>query len=68
MRDIAGAIELPIVLVGSIVIGGGLGYFLDERLHTSPVFTLSLGFVGFAAGMIQLLRRLLKDMKIDGGS
>jgi F0F1-type ATP synthase assembly protein I len=53
--------ELPILLVASIGIGGGAGYFLDKRLHTSPVFTLILGLLGFAGGMVQLIRRLSKD-------
>jgi F0F1-type ATP synthase assembly protein I len=53
--------ELPILLVASIAIGGGAGYFLDKRIHTSPVFTLIFGFLGFAGGMIQLVRRLSKD-------
>jgi F0F1-type ATP synthase assembly protein I len=60
--------ELPILLVASIAVGGGLGYFLDERLHTSPVFTLIFGLVGFAAGMFQLVRRLSKDTKGDGAA
>jgi F0F1-type ATP synthase assembly protein I len=53
--------ELPILLVASVAIGGGAGYFLDKRIHTSPVFTLILGLLGFAGGMIQLVRRLSKD-------
>jgi F0F1-type ATP synthase assembly protein I len=53
--------ELPILLVASIGIGGGVGYLLDKRIHTSPVFTLILGLLGFAGGMIQLVRRLSKD-------
>jgi F0F1-type ATP synthase assembly protein I len=60
--------ELPILLVASIAVGGGLGYFLDEWLHTSPVLTLILGFLGFAGGMIQLVRRLSKDTKGHGGA
>jgi F0F1-type ATP synthase assembly protein I len=40
---------------------------LDTRFHTSPLFALLLGVAGFAAGMRQLLRRLSKDMKDDGG-
>jgi F0F1-type ATP synthase assembly protein I len=64
----ADALELPVLLVAAIAVGGGLGYLLDERIHTSPIFTLILGFIGFAAGMFQLLRRLLRDTKIDGGS
>jgi len=67
-RQISDVMELPILLVASIAIGGGLGYFLDERFHTSPVLTLILGFIGFAAGMIQLVRRLSKDTKGDGAA
>ena len=62
-RQISDVIELPFLLVGCIGIGGGLGYFLDVRFHTSPVLTLVLGLIGFAAGMIQLVRRLSKDTK-----
>lgn len=56
------------MLVACVAIGGGLGYFLDARFHTSPILTLIFGLVGFAAGMLQLVRRLSKDMKDDGGS
>jgi F0F1-type ATP synthase assembly protein I len=58
--------ELPILLVGSVAIGGGLGYLIDARLHTSPLFTLILGALGFAAGMRQLIVRLSKDTSDDG--
>jgi F0F1-type ATP synthase assembly protein I len=54
-------LELPFLLVACIAVGGGVGYFLDKRIHTSPVFTLIFGLLGFAAGMIQLVRRLSKD-------
>jgi F0F1-type ATP synthase assembly protein I len=53
--------ELPFLLVASVGIGGGAGYFLDKHFHTSPLFTLILGLLGFAGGMIQLVRRLSKD-------
>ncbi|MGH9562292.1 MAG: AtpZ/AtpI family protein [Terracidiphilus sp.] len=43
-----------------------MGYFLDLRLHTSPVLMLVLGLIGFVAGMLQLLRRLSKDTESDG--
>jgi len=50
--------DLPVVLVGSVVIAAGLGYLLDKRLGTSPVFTLILGLLGFAGGMFEVIRRL----------
>ncbi|PYU23238.1 MAG: hypothetical protein DMG32_16565 [Acidobacteria bacterium] len=50
--------DLPFVLVGSVVIGAGLGYLLDKRFGSSPVFALLLGVLGFAGGMYEVIRRL----------
>jgi F0F1-type ATP synthase assembly protein I len=58
LRQLANALDLPFVLVGSVVIGAGLGYFLDRRIHTSPLFTLLLGGLGFAGGIYEVIRRL----------
>jgi F0F1-type ATP synthase assembly protein I len=46
------------VLVGSVMIGAALGYFLDRRLHSSPLLTLLLGGLGFAGGIYEVIRRL----------
>jgi ATP synthase protein I len=56
----ATALELPIVLVSAIVVGGVLGYLLDRWLHTKPVLTLILGGVGFYAGVRDVLRRVAR--------
>ena len=52
------AMELPLVLVSAVVVGGLLGYFLDHWLHTQPIFLLVLGGIGFYAGVRDVLRRL----------
>jgi F0F1-type ATP synthase assembly protein I len=52
------AVELPFTLVGAVLLGGLLGFFLDHWLHTKIVFTLILGGIGFAAGLKEVLRRL----------
>jgi ATP synthase protein I len=57
-RQLANVMDLPFVLVGSVVIAAGLGYLLDKRLGTSPVLTLILGLLGFAGGMFEVIRRL----------
>lgn len=57
-RQIALAMELPFVFVATVVVGGGIGYLVDRWLHTSPVFLLILGGLGFVAGVREILRRL----------
>jgi F0F1-type ATP synthase assembly protein I len=52
------AFELPIVFVGAVVIGGGLGWFLDRWLHTQPWLLIVFGAFGFYAGLREILRRL----------
>lgn len=58
LHTLALAMELPFVLVAGVVIGGGAGYWLDAKLHTSPLLTFLLGLVGFAAGVREVLRRV----------
>ena len=55
------AMELPFTLVGAVLLGGVLGYFLDHWLHTKVVFTLVLGGLGFAGGLKEVLRRLAQS-------
>jgi F0F1-type ATP synthase assembly protein I len=57
-RQLANVMDLPFVLVGSVLIGAGLGYLLDKRLGISPVLTLILGLLGFGGGMFEVIRRL----------
>lgn len=66
IAQVAGALELPFVLVGSVLVGGVLGYFLDRSLHTAPILAMCGGFLGFVAGMWQVLRKLARDRKTNG--
>jgi ATP synthase protein I len=52
------AMELPFTIVGAVLLGGLLGYFLDRWLHTRLIFTFLLGGLGFAGGIKEVLRRL----------
>jgi F0F1-type ATP synthase assembly protein I len=52
------ALELPFTIVGGVILGGLLGYFLDRWLHTKMIFTFVLGGIGFYAGLREVLRRL----------
>ncbi|HLB86170.1 MAG TPA: AtpZ/AtpI family protein [Terriglobales bacterium] len=55
--------ELPFIPVAAVVIAGGLGYLMDKRFGTLPVFSLILGFLGFAAGVREIIRRIKSDAK-----
>ncbi len=59
-QQYATATELPLVMVGAIVVGGLLGFFLDRWLHTKPFIMIILGVVGFIAGLREVLRRVAK--------
>jgi F0F1-type ATP synthase assembly protein I len=55
------AMELPFTIVGAVLLGGAVGYFLDHWLHTKLIFTLILGALGFAGGLKEVLRRLAQS-------
>ena len=57
-NEAALALELPFTIVGAVLLGGLLGYFLDRWLHTKLIFTLILGGLGFYGGLREVLRRL----------
>ena len=67
LTQVAMAMELPIIMIACVVIAGGAGYLLDRWLHTSPLLTLILGFLGFGAGVWDIIRRLSHAEKADGG-
>jgi ATP synthase protein I len=59
-QQFAMAMELPFILVGTILVGGAIGYFLDSWLHTKPAMMIVFGAIGFVAGLRDILRRLPK--------
>jgi ATP synthase protein I len=63
IRELAMAMELPFIPIAAVLIGGGLGYVLDKKLGTAPLFTLVTGLVGFAAGLWQIIRRVKSNPK-----
>ena len=54
-RDLAG-MSLGIELVLSVLVMGAFGRWLDQRLHTDPIFILVGVVLGAAAGFRQILR------------
>jgi F0F1-type ATP synthase assembly protein I len=64
-QQFAIALELPFVLVTSVIVGGAFGYLLDRWLHTKPFGMLILGALGFFAGVREIVKRTGKGS--DGG-
>jgi ATP synthase protein I len=60
-RQFAMAMELPLILVASVGVGGLAGFFLDRWLHTKPLLMLVFGTLGFIGGLRDMLRRLAKQ-------
>ena len=59
--------SLGFILPAGAVGGHVLGWLLDDWLHTSPVFSIVLGFVGAAGGLIEILRILNREERRAGG-
>ena len=51
------AFEVPFTFVGAVFLGGLLGYYLDRWLHTGPWLMVLFGGLGFAGGIIEIVRR-----------
>ena len=48
--------RIGIELLGAVLAGAGIGYLIDSKLHTKPIFMLALIVLGFAAGVLDVLR------------
>jgi F0F1-type ATP synthase assembly protein I len=55
--QLGAAMELPFSFVGAVFMGGLIGYFLDKWLHAGPWLMVVFGCFGFAAGILEIVRR-----------
>ncbi len=58
--------RIGIELIASVLVGGGLGWYADEKLHTKPIFLLALLCLGFTAGVMNVIR-IAKGLDHAGG-
>lgn len=54
-------------LMAGVGVGAFIGYQLDAWLNTRPWFLIILIFLGFAGGVMNMYRAVLKDSKILPG-
>jgi F0F1-type ATP synthase assembly protein I len=59
--------SLGFILPAGALVGCACGWLLDRWLHTSPLLTVLLGFLGAAAGFIEVLQILGRAEKDDAG-
>ena len=56
--------SLAFLLPMAALVGYAIGHLLDKALHTHWIYIPGL-FVGIAAGLVQLIRQLLRDSQDD---
>lgn len=69
-RGMAYGMRMATELVAAIIVGGLIGYGLDLLLGTTPWLFLVFFLLGFAAGVLNLMRtyeRLSKDIAAETG-
>lgn len=59
--------SLGFILPAGAVGGYVIGWMLDNWLHTSPVLSIVMGFVGVAGGLVEILRILGREEKRASG-
>jgi ATP synthase protein I len=50
------ALRLSSEFIAAIIVGAGLGWFIDSLAGTSPIGLIVLLLIGFAAGVLNVLR------------
>ena len=58
--------RIGIELLAAVLVGGAIGLFVDRWLNTSPIFLLAFVVLGFAAGVMDVLR-ILKGLDTSVG-
>jgi len=56
LRDSAPLIGIGSTLAGTVLLGLGVGYWLDRRLGTEPWFLFAGGVLGICVAMYQFFR------------
>ncbi len=55
-RQMGIAYTIPVTLITPIILLTALGWWLDQRFHKSPVFTMGGALLGIVTGFINMIR------------
>ncbi len=55
-RGVGIGMRIGIELVAATLAGVAIGWFIDDRLNTKPIFMLAFTVLGFTAGVMDVLR------------
>lgn len=67
IRNIGNVVSIGMLIMVSIAIGLGFGYWLDTKLGTTPWFAFVFTLFGLAAGLYESVRILIEVTR-DGDS
>lgn len=55
-RGVGIGMRIGIELIAATLAGVAIGYFIDQKLNTKPIFMLAFSVLGFTAGVMDVLR------------
>lgn len=65
LQKIAPFLNIGTVLVACVLVGIGLGYWLDKKLQTEPWLLLAGAFLGIASGFYHFIKTVMQLQKSD---
>lgn len=60
LKDVAPYLDLGLRFAAAAVLFGLLGYWLDGKLHTTPIFLIAGVMLGGAAGFVNIYRTVVR--------
>lgn len=59
--------QLGLMVVGSIMAGGFLGYLIDKAMGTRPCFMILLGLAGIGGGFLSAYKMIIRSIDDQNG-
>ena len=66
LRELGPLSAIGIYFGVSIALGLAIGFYIDKKLGTAPIFFLIFMFLGIVAGFVNLFRLTMKRNKDNG--